>query len=106
VVVTGFGVAGLAVGGAFGVQTLVLKNQRSKFCDASNVCTSQQGLTLDHDARTAATVSTIAMIAGGVVAASGLLLVLTAPRLGPGPTVTVGAGFQPGGAQLTMEGRW
>jgi hypothetical protein len=106
VVVTGFGVAGLAVGGAFGVQTLVLKNQRSHFCDASNVCTSGQGVTLDHDARTAATVSTIAMIAGGVVAASGVLLVLTAPRSGHGTEVAVGAGFQPGGAHFTMEARW
>jgi hypothetical protein len=104
IVVTGIGVAGLAVGGAFGVQALHLKSERSKFCDANNVCTSGQGLTLDHDARTAATVSTIAMVAGGVVAAGGLVLVLTAPRRSPAPTV--GVAFQPGGAQLTMEGRW
>jgi hypothetical protein len=103
VVVTGLGVAGLAVGGAFGVQTLVLKNQRGKFCDANNVCTSS-GVNLDHDARTAATVSTIAMVAGGVVAAGGLVLVLTAP--GHAAPVSVGAGFQPGGAQFTMEGEW
>jgi hypothetical protein len=104
VVVTGIGVAGLVVGGVFGLQTLVLKHQRGQFCDASNVCTDPRGLSLDRDARTAATVSTISAVAGGVVAAGGLLLVLTAPRAQR--EVAIGAGFQPGGAELTLEARW
>jgi hypothetical protein len=67
-------------------------------------------VSLDHDARTAAMVSTIAMVAGGVVAAGGLVLVLTAPgHTAPASgkaQVTVGAGFQPGGAQFTMGAEW
>jgi hypothetical protein len=103
-VVGGVGVAGLVVGGVFGVRTLDLKNQRSQYCDANNLCNSQ-GVSLDHDARTAATVSTVSFIAGGVLAAGGLVLVLTAPRAAA-PAVTVGATMQSDAAQLTVAGRW
>ncbi len=105
VVIGGVGVAGLAVGGVFGVRTLDLKNQRSQYCDANNMCTSGQGLSLDHDARTSATVSTISMVAGGVCAAGGLVLVLTAPHASAS-AVTVGAGLQGNVAQLTVAGQW
>jgi hypothetical protein len=104
IAVAGIGVAGLVVGGVFGIRTIDLKNQRSQYCDGNNMCTDPQGVTLDHDARTSATISTISMIAGGVVAAGGLVLVLTAPRA---PTsVTVGAGMRADVAELTVAGQW
>jgi hypothetical protein len=104
VVVTGVGIAGLAVGGAFGLRAIALKKDRSTYCDTDNVCTDPQGVALDHDARTAATASTIAMVVGGAVAAGGLVLVFLAPH--GAPSVTVGAGFQPGGAEFRMAARW
>jgi hypothetical protein len=104
IVVTGVGAAGLAVGGAFGFRAIALKKDRSTYCDANNVCSDPQGLTLDHDARTAATTSTITMAAGGAVAVGGLVLILTAPH--GAPPVTVGASFQRGGAEFNMAGRW
>ena len=104
VVVAGMGVAGLAVGGAFGVRTIDLKNQRSQFCNSDNACTDPQGVSLDHDARTAATISTVSMIAGGALAVGGLVLVLAAPRAAH--AVTVGAWVQGDVAGLTVAGRW
>jgi serine/threonine-protein kinase len=104
VLVAGAGVTALAVGGAFGLQAIVKKNSRGKFCDANNVCDDPQGVSLDRDARTAATTSTILMAAGGAAAAAGLVLVFTAPRAAA--AVTVGAGFRPGGAELTWVGSW
>jgi hypothetical protein len=104
VVVTGVGIAGLAVGGAFGLRAIALKKDRSSFCDADNVCSDPQGVALDHDARTAATASTISMAVGGAVAAGGLVLVFLAPHASS--SVTIGAGFQPGGAEFRMAARW
>jgi hypothetical protein len=104
-VLGGVGVVGLGVGAVFGFRAIDLKNQRSQYCDANNVCNSEQGVSLDRDARTAATLSTVSMIAGGVLAAGGLVLVLTAPRT-TAPVVTVGATMQSGAAQLTVAGLW
>jgi hypothetical protein len=44
------------------------------------------------------------MAVGGAVAVGGLVLVFTAPH--GAPPITVGAGLQPGGAELRMAGRW
>jgi hypothetical protein len=104
IVVTGAGAAGLAVGGAFALRAIALKKDRSTYCDANNVCSDPQGVTLDHDARTAATTSTIAMAVGGAVAIGGVVLIVTAPR--GAPAVTIGAGFQPGGTEFNIAGRW
>jgi hypothetical protein len=104
-VVGGVGVAGLVVGGVFGIRTIDLKNQRGQYCDANNVCNNQQGVSLDRDARTSATVSTVSFIAGGLLAAGGVVLVLTAPRAAA-PSVTVGATMQTDAAQLTVTGQW
>ncbi len=104
IVVTGVGAAGLVLGGVSGLQTLLLKNDRNKFCDANNVCTSQQGVSDDRSARNWANVSTIALAVGGAITAGGIALILTAPR--GAPAVTVGADLQPGGAEFKVAGRW
>jgi len=99
----GVGVAGLALGSIFG--GLAISDKSAAQCNASGRC--QPGPL--SDARSAATVSTIGLAAGGVLAAGGLALVLFAPRgshretasvalsplLGPGQAgVSVGGGFQ------------
>src|SRR5260370_5055120 len=78
VLLTGTGVAILAVGGAFGLRTIALKGERNGFCDARNAC-DPEGIRLDRDARNAATVSNIAMAAGAAVAAAGRAILVTAP---------------------------
>lgn len=77
----GVGVVGIGVGSYFGFRTLKDKSDRDAHC-ASTGC-DQAGLDFDRDARTNATVSTIGFIAGGVLAATGVILVLTAPSSSP-----------------------
>jgi hypothetical protein len=98
----GVGAAGLALGAVFGVLAMNHKNDAQ--CDATNAC--KPGPL--SDARSAATVSTIGFVAGGVLAAGGVALVLWAPgarapdtqalRLVP----AVGARD----AALLLTGRW
>ena len=104
-VTAGVGVVGLGVGTAFG---LVAKSKNdasnSSGCNGNN-CTSQAAATR-RDALSAANVSTVAFVAGGVLAASGVVLWLAAPKgdadQGVGVTpVALGAG---GGIQVT--GGW
>jgi hypothetical protein len=78
------GVVGLAVGGYFGYRALSLNKDSKGECraDDPNACTSE-GAALRADAQSAATVSTVASISGGVFLATGLTLVFTAPSAAP-----------------------
>jgi hypothetical protein len=73
----GVGLAGVAVGAVFGAIAMSDNNQASNGC-ISNVCT-QQGFSSTHDAKNAATASTVAFAVGGGLVAVGLVLWLTAP---------------------------
>jgi hypothetical protein len=69
------GIVGLGVGAFFGLRAKTL-NEESKepgHCDAQNVCEPSGGDKRDGAIR-AATVSTIAMVAGGVLTAAGVTL--------------------------------
>lgn len=81
-VVGAVGVVGLAVGGYFGYRAMDLNKQSKAQCraDDPNACTSE-GAGLRADAQSAATVSTISSIGGGVLVGTGLTLVLTAPSV-------------------------
>jgi len=106
-VVGAVGVVGLAVGGYFGYRAMDLNKQSKAQCRAEdpNACTSE-GAGLRQDAQSAATVSTITSIGGGVLVGTGLTLVLTAPsmhanRAGSAPGQASSPGF---GVQL--RGVW
>ncbi len=95
----GVGVVGLGVGPVFGfLAKSKLDASNNGPCDSTNHCT-QEGLDDRKSAESMATVSTIGFIAGGVLAAGGVVLFLTAPRapsstglqLSPAP-LTGGAG--------------
>ena len=77
-VVGAAGLVGLGVGVGFGIRALAKKSAFDEQCPNAPSC-SQVGLTLRDEGITAGTVSTIGFIAGGVLAASGVVLVLTAP---------------------------
>jgi hypothetical protein len=105
-IVGGVGVVGIGVGSAFGLIAKSKNDQALQNCRTSTLC-SQQGLDLTDDAKHAATVSTIAFVAGGVVLAGGIVLWLTAPSSSPS---TTGLRFEPlvgtslgGGA---LSGSW
>jgi hypothetical protein len=97
----GVGIAGLAIGAIFGAMasTSLLKPH----CDSTKAC--DPGVV--GGARSAATVSTIGFVAGGLLLASGVTLVLLTPkresygaRLSAAPAV----GLNSGG--LSLEGAW
>lgn len=106
-VTAGVGAAGLALGAVFG---LVAKSKNDEALSndgcSGSVCTgpnAKAGASASSDANSAATVSTVAFIAGGVVAATGLALVIFAPSA-PGVHVTPAVGSGYGG--LTATGRF
>jgi len=106
-VVGAVGVVGLAVGGYFGYRAMDLNKQSKAQCraDDPNACTNE-GATLRSDAQSAATVSTISSIGGGVLVGTGLTLVLTAPSMNSNRAgSSTGQASSPGfGVQL--RGAW
>jgi hypothetical protein len=98
----GVGVVGLGLGTVFGLSAKSKLDQSNNGpCDASDHCTSQ-GLSLRHDANSAATISTIGFVAGGVALATGVALFLVAPRAGAasGSVVVAPAPMAGGGGAL------
>jgi hypothetical protein len=100
----GVGIVGLGVGTVFGLRTFSKKSDRDAACPGG-ICTSQAGIDLDSQARTAARTSTIGFGVGLVGLGVGTYLLLSAPKtrsdLGLWISPDVGAtseGVQMGGA--------
>jgi hypothetical protein len=99
-IVGAVGLVGLGVGAGFGLSA------NAKWSSAKNdhcidtECDSE-GISLTHDAKRAATISTIAFIAGGAAVAGGVVLFFTAPRASA-PTAL---GFRPSrdGGELSLR---
>ena len=87
IVVMAVGGAALATGGVFGI-VAISRNDIARHQHCSSVDCEPRGLDLIHQARDAATVSTIAIAAGLGVAGAGLALFLTAPNAGTHVAVT------------------
>jgi hypothetical protein len=107
-VVGGAGVVGLALGAVFGLQA---KSKNDDALQPTNCPTATQcnanGLSLTDDAKTDATISTIAFAAGGAAVVGGVVLWLTSPRPSNGVgvhgvTPMIGTSF--GG--LALHGAW
>jgi len=100
----GVGIAGLAVGGIFG---LVSKNTydhafQSECRSKPNDC-SPQGALDGQTAHSQAIVSTVGFIAGGVLLAGGAVLYFTSPS---GSSVAVAPDVGTSGAGLSLRGLW
>ena len=78
-VVGGIGVAGLAVGAVTGLIAIGKNSDSKQACPNDGACASRDAVDAADSARQFGTISTIAFIAGGVGAALGTVLVLTAP---------------------------
>lgn len=78
------GVIGIGLGAFFGLRAMSKQDESNKdgHCDAADTC-DHVGLGLRDEAITAATVSTIGFIAGGVALAGGVTLFFTAPSEAP-----------------------
>jgi hypothetical protein len=103
----GVGLAGLIVGTTFGLIANSDNNDAKTHCPTDSTCNSQ-GIASTTSALHAATASTVAFIAGGAMAAVGLVVYLTSPsdaarssgRLGLSPIV----GAATGG--VALHGGW
>ena len=98
----GAGVAGLGVAAVFGI--VAVSDKSGAHCDANGVCDA--GTT--HGIKTAALVSDVAWIAGGVLLATGAALVLFTPsgRRGPASAVKLAPAFTASGGGVVLGGRW
>ncbi len=103
-VLGGVGIAGLATGSVLGLMAKSKHDEALDYCDTNNRCT-EQGLSLDDDARARATASTVLFGVGAASLVGGAVLYLTAPD-GDTPGVALGAQPTRDGASLSMQGVW
>jgi hypothetical protein len=97
-VTAGLGVVGLGVGTVFGISAMGDKNDAH--CTSSSVCMSNADAQKLKDAGSAASLSTIMFIAGGVLVAGGITLFAVAPS----SSVKVAPAVGLGSAGLTVQG--
>ncbi|MGH7439224.1 MAG: hypothetical protein ACRENE_26360, partial [Polyangiaceae bacterium] len=102
-VAAGLGVVGLGVGAVFGLTAM--SDKSGAHCTSSNVCPDSGSAQKLKDAGSAATMSTVFFIAGGVLAAGGVALWLGAPSGSSSKTaVQIAPAIGLGSAGLTMQG--
>jgi hypothetical protein len=102
-VALGAGALAVGAGTFFGIRSMTLHADVKSLCPAYPACTpdvADDAISKNRDATRAATVSTVAFVAGGALVAAGAVLFLTAPRSGP----RVAARLGPGAA--FVEGTW
>jgi hypothetical protein len=98
----GGGAVGIAVGAIFGLQALSKRSDAG--CNGTDCSAASAGSAATlRDAKSAGTVSTIGFVAGGVLAAAGIVLFVVAPR-GNASTTRASAQIVPGGTALALEG--
>jgi len=91
-VVGAVGIASLGIGSYFGLSALGKKNDAEDRCP-DDPCGDKQGVELTEDAKDAATLSNVFMLGGAALAATGIVLYLTAPSPGA-PTASVSSDGQ------------
>jgi hypothetical protein len=104
----GVGVVGLVVGVATGAMSFSAWSSSKNECGAG-ACTNHAQSVSDHDGAVRdATISDIGFIAGGLLAATGVVLFLTAPSASPrtGMDLRIVPGVGRGGGGLGLEGRF
>jgi hypothetical protein len=108
-VAAGVGIVGVGIGSVFGLMATSAQSEADKECDPGGTRCTHAGFEKNQDAHSAATLSTVSFIAGGVLLVGGAVLYFTAPkdtpktavlrrvRVAAAPTPTGGA-FMIGGA--------
>jgi serine/threonine-protein kinase len=109
-IVGGAGIVGLGLGGFFALRASSLNSdsKASNHCDSNNQC-DPTGLGLRDDAISAANIATVATIAGGVLAATGVtLFIVGAPKDARADSARVQAtpAVGPGVAGMMLGGRF
>jgi hypothetical protein len=105
-VLGGLGVVGLGIGTVSGL-TAISKGDRSKeICPSSGICADESARTTNQDARSAATISTIAFVAGGALLAGGIALVVLAPSSTTSSSARASASLRASPQALWLQGSW
>ncbi len=102
------GLAGVGVGTAFGLVAMSKNNDalQPQNCRTQSLCTPA-GLSLTSDAKNAATVSDIGFVAGGLLVATGAVLVLVAPSSSaPSTGLRVTPLVAASGGGIAVDGGW
>ena len=97
------GVVGVALGTVFGLgaRSKLDQSNQDDHCDKADTC-DPTGLALRHDASSAATLSTVMFVVGGVALAGGAVIYFTAPR--PATTIGLSLAPAPGGGAALLRG--
>jgi tetratricopeptide (TPR) repeat protein len=96
------GVLGLGLGTYFGLRAISKNDDAAQYCRTETLC-DQRGLELDQEAHTAASVSTVAFVAGGALLTAGAVLFFTAPG---DARSSVGVVREPNGGRLLLRRRF
>ena len=100
------GVVGLGVGIVSGLSAISLNDRSKRVCPTSGVC-ADAGARSDADsARSAATISTIGVVAGGTLLAAGVALVLFAPSSSSTSSPPTTARLRVSPQAMWIEGAW
>lgn len=101
-VLAGVGGVGVVVGGVTGVLALSNRSDAASKCESYPTRCSQEGADLNDTAKSMATVSTVGLVAGGVLVAAGATLYF----LTPSRDVRAGMAADGSGARFAVEGRF
>ncbi|MEO6420860.1 MAG: hypothetical protein ABIP39_15715 [Polyangiaceae bacterium] len=103
--VIGVGVVGAALGTVFGLNATSKHNDAKANCNADQSACTSMGVDQMKDARSAATLSTVAFIVGGAAIAGGAVLYLTAPKKERSSTLQA-LHVSPSGTGVVLGGAW
>jgi hypothetical protein len=104
----GIGVAGIALGSVFGIETFSAVSQQKTDCQSASSCSNHAQALNDHStASSDGTIATIGLAAGGALLATGAILFFTAPHASDaqstGLLISPSVGPAGGGLSLRTE---
>jgi hypothetical protein len=96
------GIVGVTVGVITGLSAISLNNRSKQICPSNGVCADESARADNDSARSSATISTIGFVAGGLLLAGGLALVIAAPS----SRAPASAALRASPNALWLEGTW
>ncbi len=103
--VVGVGVVGAALGTVFGLNATSKHSDAKASCNADQSSCTSVGAAQMKDARSAATLSTVAFIVGGAAIAGGAVIYLVAPKKERSSTLQA-LHVSPSGTGIVLGGAW
>jgi len=104
-IVGGVGIVGIAFGAIFGLRAKSKNDEAASHCRPENpkLCDAD-GVSLGDDAKSAATLSTVAFVVGGAAIAGGIILYVTAPKETTSGRIGLTVAGRPGSLGLSLTG--